>query len=287
MRLPTSKNIIQAGAFSVFAGRALQHLFFDAPYREILWDEALFGPVIEWVPGLSWSMWLTDVHYDRAIQQGIVCLGVYYGLCAVLTLFPKWMAKLRGLVWVGVLGLVLLAAAYTKSHFYHLGQFFEYAAQVTIPLLWMYWPSEGMPGRRWELAGATAVSLTFLCHGLYALGFYPVPGTFLTMTTQILGVDTTGAKAFLLVAGWLDVVVAVGVFLPWRWRRLVLVYAVAWGLATAMARIVGNFYWEFPWESLWVAFPEALYRFPHFLLPLALWRLHAGGPSPIQHGATD
>ena len=115
-----------------------------------------------------------------------------------------------------------------------------------------------------------AIALTFTCHGLYAVGYYPMPVTFLQMLKAILNMEGAPALAFLKVAGLLDFVVAIGIFLKKRWAVPVLGYAVAWGFLTSMARIFGNFYWDFPLESLdqWVF--EAVYRFPHFLVPMAL-----------------
>ncbi|MEK7258126.1 MAG: hypothetical protein AAB316_25445, partial [Bacteroidota bacterium] len=86
-----------------------------------------------------------------------------------------------------------------------------------------------------------------------------------------LGVDEQGAKLFLNVVGVLDFVVGAGIFLPEKWARPVLLYAAAWGLATAWARIAGNFYWQFPLSSLHQYLFETVFRLPHFLVPMALY----------------
>jgi hypothetical protein len=115
-----------------------------------------------------------------------------------------------------------------------------------------------------------AVALTFACHALYALGYYPRPGYYTEMTMNILGLENSGAIQFLLAAGLLDFVVAVGIFMPAQWSKWILLYAVFWGFATAMARIVGNFYMDFPLDSLHQWAYQAVFRFPHFLVPLLL-----------------
>ncbi len=116
-----------------------------------------------------------------------------------------------------------------------------------------------------------AIALTFTCHGLYAIGYYPRPMTFMTMTQNILGVNSAGVNSFLNLAGVLDFVVALGIFvLKGKAKKAALWYAVIWGALTSFARIIGNYYLDFPLESLhqWVF--EAVLRFPHFLIPLVL-----------------
>lgn len=48
-----------------------------------------------------------------------------------------------------------------------------------------------------------AAALTFAAHGLYAMGYYPVPLNFRMMTTEILSISEEGSLRFLEIFGWL------------------------------------------------------------------------------------
>ena len=78
------------------------------------------------------------------------------------------------------------------------------------------------------------------------------------------------AATLLTVMGILDFVVAIGLFLPFLWKFSIW-YCIAWGFATAFARIVTNFDVMMPIESLHQWLYETVYRLPHGGLPLFLW----------------
>ncbi|HFA49635.1 MAG TPA: hypothetical protein ENJ95_11545 [Bacteroidetes bacterium] len=263
--------LLQLAAITVFAGRAWQHLFWDAPYREVFWDPDFTKSIIEGLTSLSWEEYVTHPKGDILFQRFVLLQGAFYALCAVLTIFIKKIpAWARGILWLAAANLFFLALIYLKDKFYHLGQFFEYSLQFSSPLFLYYFLKKEKLSKRLVIWMKVAIALTFTCHGLYAVGYYPMPVTFLQMLKAILNMEGAPALAFLKVAGLLDFVVAIGIFLKKRWAVPVLVYAVVWGFLTSMARIIGNFYWDFPLESLdqWVF--EAVYRFPHFLVPMAL-----------------
>jgi len=124
-----------------------------------------------------------------------------------------------------------------------------------------------------------AVALTFFCHGLFAFGVsfpavpllhHPTPLAFIEMTQACLGIETTeAAAAFLRVAGIIDFVVAIAVFLP-KGRALPLAYMALWGFLTALARPWAHVDLSHPVETLVRWFPEFLYRTPHWALPLLM-----------------
>ena len=91
------------------------------------------------------------------------------------------------------------------------------------------------------------------------------------MTNNILGFSENGIRLFLKIAGILDFIIAVGLFVPFqKVQKAVLGYAVFWGVVTTFARIFGNFYSDYALSSLHQWGFEALFRFPHFLIPLTL-----------------
>ena len=113
------------------------------------------------------------------------------------------------------------------------------------------------------------IATTFVAHGLYALGFYPVPGNFVDMTIFTLGVSETVARQLLFAAGVLDILAAVALFWP-PTQSVACWYMIAWGLATALARVLAAFSPEAIGASLHQTLYLTIYRLPHGLLPLAL-----------------
>lgn len=264
--------VLQIAAACVFAGRAWQHLFWEAPYRELIWDQALMQGLIESLTHLTWEEFATSIAVDEAIQRATLALGIFYAVCALTVIFiRKLPAFFKWIVWAGAFLLVFLALIYTKDHFFHVGQFFEYALQFGTPVFFLFALKKGAITERLVIWMKVAIVLTFTCHGLYAIGYYPQPAGFLEMTMRCLAFSQEDAVTFLNIAGAMDYVVAVGIFLPRKRARWFLFYAACWGLATSLARVVGNFYLDFPWLSLHQWLFETVYRLPHFFIPFLLF----------------
>ncbi|GJM32523.1 MAG: hypothetical protein DHS20C18_15240 [Saprospiraceae bacterium] len=258
---------------SVFWGRAWQHLFWDAPFRTLLWDEKWMRPIIEGVFGMSWTSYVTSPSVGNGIETSIVLLGWFYllaGFAALVYPFAKtintWIIRIGG----GFL--LFLAFLYWKEKFYYFGQFFEYTLQVFTPFFFIWLYTKGTITMRMQGMLKIAIALTFACHGLYAIGFYPQPEHFLTMPMNILHLNNEQAKMFLNLAGIADFVLSICLFLPWRKVNMVaLAYAVFWGFMTSLARIWAYFYLEDWMNNLHQWSFQFLYRAPHFLLPAVLF----------------
>jgi hypothetical protein len=113
-----------------------------------------------------------------------------------------------------------------------------------------------------------AIAATFVGHGIYAVGILPVPQGFIDMSMAVFGFSEEGARTYLLVAGILDFIVSIGIFIP-ALVRPSLMYCVFWGVATAAARVLSK--GALPLDEVifrWV--PEMLVRLPNGLLPLWL-----------------
>lgn len=263
---------IATSAFCVFLGRATEHLVWDAPFRTLLWDEELLKGLVENVFGVDWFNYVTSPVTDKWINASIMTFGVLYLLAAlsIFVLHKEGLLKRIGLKLqiVGSLGLIILAFLYSKEKFMQLGQFLEYSAQFTSPIL--LWYVITFKERKFPLLFAKLmIAFTFICHGLYAVGYYPVPGKFIDMTIATLGVSEGVAKDMLLVAGILDFIVAVGIFIP-RVAKPMLVYMVIWGTLTSLARLTGHFHIDFLGNTLLQWLPAVIYRAPHALLPLII-----------------
>ena len=126
--------------------------------------------------------------------------------------------------------------------------------------------------RRPELLIYILVSLTFLGHGSYALGWPgPRPQLFENLVFGTIGLEASAASIFLTMVGILNLLAAVLVFVR-KLAMSMLIYMVVWGLMTSLAYPWA--YLEFSEEQLgWLRWSsEFLTRLPHALLPLALLR---------------
>ncbi len=92
------------------------------------------------------------------------------------------------------------------------------------------------------------------------------------MTSVILHVDYSTAKAIMIAAGVLDFVVCIGILIPFM-RRSSAMYGVVWGFLTALARPVAGMSFSLYYWGADQFLHEAALRAPHFLIPLYLFTL--------------
>ncbi|MEW7290368.1 hypothetical protein [Aquimarina sp. 2304DJ70-9] len=264
-------SILRLSTFLIFLGRSYQHIVWDAPYRAFLWDEAILKGVIENILDITWNDYVTSLSVDSSISFSIKMIGVFYLLCAIVTLMIKPNMKKLGKIFLlgGSIGLFILAFLYCKEKFFHVGQFFEYTIQILSPVLLYMVMFTSIEFKKIRLIALIAIALTFSCHGLYAIGYYPRPGTFIDMTLNTLHVNEPSAHLMLKIAGILDFIVAIAIFIP-RISYAALIYAFIWGGLTAIARLVGHFHFDFLWNTFSQWTWEVLIRLPHALIPLSI-----------------
>jgi hypothetical protein len=264
--------LTQVGATAVFLGRAWQHLRWDAPYRDLFWDENWMGGFVRMLGYADWQAYVTDPSSDAVMQSLVKGMGWFYVCCALAAIFiqrlgrpARWIARIGGVM------LIFLAALYTKEKFFSLGQFFEYALQWSSPFFLAAFAQQTTISQRQIWLLKIAVALTFICHGLYAIGYYPRPELFQTMVINILQVDNDQAKIFLNLAGIMDFAASIALFVRWRKVDLpALAYLTFWGFMTTIARPWAFVHWEFLGSGLSQWLHESVFRLPHVLLPLAL-----------------
>lgn len=255
--------------FMVFIGRAYQHLFWDAPFRSLLWDQDLLAPIVMRFLNMNWQDYVTDLRIDNTIQCLIKFNGLLYALCAIIALIvnsdsKKWM---RSVLFLGGCSLVILSLLITKEKFYHTAMFFEHTIQFGTPfLLYFFLKNKAMI---WLLPKLKIIiALSFTCHGLYAIGIlYPLPENFVTMTLNILPLNEATAKEFLFLIGIIDFIIAIFIYVP-KLSKITLIYASLWGIITALARIISGVKYGFSLEVFHQYFYLTLYRIPHGLIPL-------------------
>lgn len=265
--------LLQVATASVFLGRAWQHLVFDAPYRDLFWNEHLMKGLIEGIFRIPWSDYVTNPAIDGNIQILTRIIGVLYFLSAVATMWYRKIVRIaRVLLILGGFSLFFLAFIEYFDRFKNLGQWLEYTLQWSCPFFLIAAFQAQAFSKRLVLAMKVAVAITFSCHGLYAIGFYPLPGTFVEMVINTLPLDESQAVVFLKIAGSMDFLMSFLLFIPnKKVQKYVLLYAVFWGTATTMARFTGYFHWQFAlsWLKHWLH--ECVFRFPHFLIPALLY----------------
>jgi len=165
---------------------------------------------------------------------------------------------------------ILLALLFTKESFFQIGQFFEYTLQITLPFLLLYAFSTDFRLNRFIVFVKLAIGFTFFAHGLYALGFYPVPGNFIDMTIAVLHTNETNARLFLLVVGILDILILPLLFVK-SISKYVLIYTFFWGFLTAFARIIAHFDSNFVSQIMHQYSFEFVVRASNFIVPLLVF----------------
>tara|TARA_R110002096_G_scaffold4501_25_gene21202 strand:+ start:1426 stop:2283 length:858 start_codon:yes stop_codon:yes gene_type:complete len=235
----------------------------DSPMRSLVWQEDWWSGPLEKLVGIPWRSFAE--HSEPALTNVLENVGIGLMACAVV----PWLVTLERLRWTrwllvpaGIL-LALDALGRWVTVDWELGMAVEHSLQVVTPFALLIALRTG-PGRAWRLTLAVATSLTFIGHGLYAMGFHAVPLIFKTMTMRILSCDLETAMMFLRIAGWLDLIAVLFLWMA-PLRRWALFYMILWGFATALARV-----WAYFPGTLdpWVA--ETLVRTSHWLLPLLL-----------------
>ena len=265
-------SIIQLATVCVFWGRAWQHFFWDAPLRTLFWDQQQLSWIVEGIFQTPWQTYVESPWTDQGIMTLQVGFGFLYLLAGIAAMCIRFMPVVfRSLIWIGALGLIFLAILYWKSRFFKLGQLLEYSLQAGTPILLIIMRRKEQTTPSLLAAFLLLTAVTFISHGLYAIGYYTRPGDFTAMVMSGLGLSELQAGWMLDAAGVLDFVVAAIIFLPGWPRKIGLIYCIIWGFATSLARIWAHFYPEFWMESLHQWTHEFVLRAPHFLVPLALY----------------
>ena len=256
--------------FFIFLGRGYQYLFWDAPFRSLLWDQNLLEPLVNFL-GFSWSEYVTNLNIDYYIQLTIKLIGISYFICAFfcLKITPKSKSWIKNFIFFGSLNLVILALLLTKEKFYHLTMFLEHSIQFGVPILFVIILKKKKLNN-FVLISKIIIALCFICHGIYALGIlYPTPANYVTMVINILNVKELMALNLLKTAAILDFAGAILLFIP-KTNRYGLIYLTIWGLITAFARIINGFTYDISFKIIHEHLFETIYRLPHGLFPLTL-----------------
>ena len=252
---------LQATVCITLAARGWLTWQWDSPLRSLVWQEDWWARPLNHFFGIPWRHFAE--HSEPTLTSVLEYLGMFQMLCAVV----PWLVIVNRLRWTRWLllpaGLLLVLDDIGRwiDADRELGMLIEHTLQVASPFL-LLMALSSISERVWMQSVTVAASLTFIGHGLYAIGFYSVPLIFQTMTMQILDCEQDTALTFLKIAGLLDFIAVTGLWIsvtrPWA-----LIYMIGWGAATALARV-----WAHNGIDPWLA--ETLVRTSHWSLPLIL-----------------
>ncbi len=247
----------------------------DSPIRSLVWKEDWWTWLIEKYSKLSWADFANQS--DAYITTGLAWLGIGLMILGVVPWFVRkpYCPRIAWLLLPATVVLGLDGFARFMSRDYELGMGLEHSLQIGAPMLLFVAARRPEKMKLWLRVASALTALTFVGHGLYAIGFHTVPLNFKLMTQGILPLSAEGTVTLLLVAGWLDLVCAVGLFIrPLRVPSLI--YMIVWGGLTALARAVAYFDPSAKGMGLdpWVF--ETLVRTPHWLIPALILALITG-----------
>lgn len=201
---------------------------------------------------------------------GLITLGL-------ISLLPiQWMRKFKIHFLFPIATVLFLISSYSK--FVKVGclpeQMIEHALQFFLPVFWMavVQNADRINHKSWLYTLKIVLALTFIGHGIFAVGLNIVPQNFIDMTTVSLYLNEPQAISLLFVMGIWDFIVAILLFMPFRSiQKWSFFYMVAWGGITAFARM----YWQIDQigtTDFWLQnTPNTVYRLPNGLIPLFLF----------------
>jgi hypothetical protein len=269
-------KLLMLCAFLVFIARAYQFYFFGAPFRAIFWDESLLSPIVEGIFNYTWYDYASSQTTNMWIEKFTKGCSVLFLISGCLSLFwqnIKWIRFKKVILGTSIFFLVFLGICMVKDKNYDILQFFELSIQIIVPLILYLNPDlSKVNSRALMLWLKTSIVLTFVPHGLFAMGLIYVPGHFIDMTIKIIGLTETQSILFLYIVGFLDLLISVLIFFP-KVAKYAVGYAITWGFLTAFARLASGFNAHFFWPSIHNYTYLVVYRLPHGLIPLIVYLL--------------
>ena len=252
-------RLLQASCILTLLGWGILHFIASPPYRIIFWNEPLLKPIIQGLFGFSWSDYVRSQSVDKFISNFTIFIGVIF----CFTTLASFILREKILKYLLPLSSTLLAFLFFCGFLnkgMQLPYFIEHSIQIIIPYIFLL----AIQNRKFVVLAKICIALTFIGHGLYALGIYPRPGGFIDMMINILNISEKNSIFFLIQFGLIDIVVAIFIFVK-PYQKYALLYCFIWGILTALARV-----WSFH-ADFWQWLPETGIRFVHGLLPLALF----------------
>ena len=251
--------LIKIATVLTLFGWAIIHIFWDTPYRTIFWNEGLLRSVIENLTSLSWTEYVTSKKTDQLVNTFSFLIGIHFAITAIVILIKNERFSKYFLYSSSFLLFFMFFCGF-MSKGYQLPYLIEHAIQIAIPFIFY----KSLKNEKFTLLAKSCIALTFIGHGIYAMGIYPRPGGFIDMMINVLGMSQERSVFFLIQLGIIDFIVAIFIFIK-PYQKYALFYCFMWGMLTAFARIL-----SFKEDYLQWA-PETIIRLVHGLLPLAIF----------------
>lgn len=279
MNKQTIKHLLRISAFLMFLGRFWEHFRWLGPYRDVFynpngWTINLIG----YITGES----LTEIYNNHAYENMVIYfskgLGVLFLLAGIIILFYERLKVLKPFIYIALIGLLFnYYGLLVGKHFDMWGIFFEHASQFLIPIIFLNFYNDN---KNTVYLAQVAISITFISHGLFAVGYYPQPGSFADMMIIGFDLEENTARFLLVIIGWLDFVFGAVILIPFsalkqKWLRALFItflwYGIIWGLLTALARFYVPYSTDLFWNNVNQDLYEVLIRVPHFTVPIFIW----------------
>lgn len=259
------EKIIKHTCSLVLIARAIQHLFFDSPIRGVLYSPLLMKPFLQ-LFNIPFDNYINSPYLDNNVNLFLNGLGVaFLMLSAAFLIYPQMHPRIQKVViFLSVFTLCFLSFAYFKDKSFSIGQFLEYSSQMFLPLFFII-------KKYSTLFLKLIIAVTFFAHGLYAIGYYPIPAKFIQMVIMGFHCSNQTALTILKIAGIIDFIFAIAIFIP-SISKPFLLYGIKWGFFTAFARIYSNFYIDFAVSTFSYWFYEFIVRSPHYIIPFVLYK---------------
>jgi hypothetical protein len=198
--------------------------------------------------GALWSLMLVWLFYNKKR----VSIGVLFAMSAILT---------------------VLALHVMMIKHWQIQNFVEHALQYATPALAGLYLLYGKTSALVNCTARVLIALTFIGHGVYAIGVDISSTNFVPMVTSILNTDVQTAQQLLTIAAVLDFVFAASM-LTGIGLRVMIWYGVGWGLLTALARWYYFGVLGLENGTIFKAMVETGFRMCHGLVPLWYWQVY-------------
>jgi len=263
---------------ALLIGKTLAYLFLDGPIRVLLFNQSLMANFVEYFFDMSWLEYSENFAERLARHIDKFCFFIY--LVATLFLISPLRRKKKALryilIFTFILNLFLLFLTFMKNES-RIGIPLELSLQTLTPFVYFIFISKV---NLKYIIGLISLStaLTFIGHGLFAWGYYPVPGSFIDMTLSVFSfMSESAARIFLKIAAFLDFIIGVValqfIFLKKRLKyitEITLIYAIFWGLITSLARYSQYVSWWVEYKGIHIYLSQVLFRVPHWAFPFIL-----------------
>jgi hypothetical protein len=220
----------------------------------------------------GWYHFLSEQSYGYLFNQNSTEITTFFGITLIFfgILAAFWRKQETKLIYLFLIPSLILfintLGSFIKAN-YVFEQIIEHFSQFGLPVLFIFAFSKTIKYRNLIQWTMIIISLTFIGHGLFAIGLHYQPGNFINMTMAILNTNTIESNTFLIIMGLLDFIVAIGIFFK-ATRKVSLIYMIIWGLLTALARTV--FVHNETSDIIIHYIPQTLFRLPNSILPLMI-----------------